>query len=82
MFDKFLSGVLVNKPPNVNILISSDHGNLEDLSTGGHTRNPVPLIVIGDLAHDFLSVNSIDEIFDAIFLNVFRINERENVDHI
>ena len=29
------------------ILITSDHGNLEDLSTRRHTANPVPLILIG-----------------------------------
>jgi hypothetical protein len=29
------------------IVISSDHGNLEDLSRRGHTRNPVPGLVIG-----------------------------------
>ena len=29
------------------IVISSDHGNLEDLSRRGHTRNPVPALVIG-----------------------------------
>jgi 2,3-bisphosphoglycerate-independent phosphoglycerate mutase len=29
------------------ILITSDHGNLEDLSTRGHTANPVPGLVIG-----------------------------------
>jgi len=28
-------------------LITSDHGNLEDLSDRGHTRNPVPGILIG-----------------------------------
>jgi hypothetical protein len=30
------------------ILITSDHGNLEDLSTRRHTLNPVPAILIGD----------------------------------
>ncbi len=30
------------------ILITSDHGNLEDLSTHRHTSNPVPAILIGD----------------------------------
>ena len=75
MFDEFLSGVIIDKSPNVNVLISSDHGNIEDLSTGGHTKNPVPLIFIGNLAGDFASVNSIDEIFNAIFLNVFNIND-------
>ncbi len=29
------------------ILLTSDHGNLEDLSTRRHTRNNVPLLVIG-----------------------------------
>ena len=31
------------------ILLTSDHGNLEDLSTHGHTRNPVPGLLIGAL---------------------------------
>ncbi len=29
------------------IVITSDHGNIEDLSQRGHTRNPVPTLVIG-----------------------------------
>jgi 2,3-bisphosphoglycerate-independent phosphoglycerate mutase len=29
------------------ILVTSDHGNLEDLSTRRHTTNPVPLLLIG-----------------------------------
>jgi bisphosphoglycerate-independent phosphoglycerate mutase (AlkP superfamily) len=29
------------------ILITSDHGNMEDLSTRHHTTNPVPGLVIG-----------------------------------
>lgn len=31
------------------IVISSDHGNLEDLSKRGHTLNPVPAILIGPI---------------------------------
>lgn len=30
------------------VLLTSDHGNLEDLSTRRHTANPVPLLLIGD----------------------------------
>lgn len=30
------------------ILLTADHGNLEDLSTRKHTYNPVPLLLIGD----------------------------------
>jgi hypothetical protein len=29
------------------IVITSDHGNMEDLSTRGHTTNPVPAVLIG-----------------------------------
>jgi 2,3-bisphosphoglycerate-independent phosphoglycerate mutase len=29
------------------IIVTSDHGNLEDLSTRRHTRNDVPLLIIG-----------------------------------
>lgn len=37
------------------IVISSDHGNLEDLSKRGHTLNPVPALSIGpaELRHQF-----------------------------
>jgi bisphosphoglycerate-independent phosphoglycerate mutase (AlkP superfamily) len=31
------------------IVLSSDHGNLEDLSTRGHTLNPVPGLLVGPL---------------------------------
>ncbi len=30
------------------ILVTSDHGNMEDLSTRGHTMNPVPGMMIGN----------------------------------
>ncbi len=30
------------------VLLTSDHGNLEDLSTRRHTTNPVPLLLIGN----------------------------------
>ena len=30
------------------ILITADHGNLEDLSTRKHTENPVPLLLVGE----------------------------------
>ncbi len=35
------------------IVLTSDHGNLEALGERGHTRNPVPTLVIGDASHEF-----------------------------
>jgi len=34
-------------PGQDTLIITSDHGNIEDLNTIGHTRNPVPFIVWG-----------------------------------
>jgi len=34
-------------------VLISDHGNIEDLSTKGHTRNPVPCIAIGSRHEEF-----------------------------
>ncbi len=28
-------------------ILTSDHGNIEDLGTRGHTRNPIPLVALG-----------------------------------
>jgi bisphosphoglycerate-independent phosphoglycerate mutase (AlkP superfamily) len=47
-FDQVLCGLLEAWDDDQGlILITSDHGNLEDLSTRRHTANPVPALVIG-----------------------------------
>lgn len=47
-FDAVLSGILQTRESNQNLIVlTSDHGNLEDLSQRGHTRNPVPALLIG-----------------------------------
>ncbi len=35
------------------VIITSDHGNLENLPERGHTRNKVPTVVIGRRRHEF-----------------------------
>jgi len=48
LFDQVLAGLLSTWEDEQGlVLITSDHGNLEDLSTRRHTRNPVPAILIG-----------------------------------
>lgn len=46
--DQVIAGLL-SMPPGAEelILLTSDHGNLEDLSTRHHTLNPVPLLLFG-----------------------------------
>ena len=48
MFDIVLGSLVRSWNGNEGlILITSDHGNLEDLSTRRHTQNEVPLLLIG-----------------------------------
>ena len=47
-FDEVLGGLLAAWDDEAGIiLVTSDHGNLEDLSVRGHTTHPVPALVIG-----------------------------------
>lgn len=46
-FDAFARAVVLNKPEDAHVLICSDHGNVEDLSTRSHTLNPVPVLMFG-----------------------------------
>jgi 2,3-bisphosphoglycerate-independent phosphoglycerate mutase len=47
-FDEFLSGYLESFDPATTLLmLVSDHGNIEDLSTKSHTRNQVGCILVG-----------------------------------
>lgn len=47
-FDQALAGLLAEWDDDQGlVLLVSDHGNLEDLSTRRHTANPVPCLVIG-----------------------------------
>lgn len=53
-FDSVLGGLLEAwDDASGLILITSDHGNLEDLSQRRHTRNPVPTFAIGDARYIF-----------------------------
>ena len=49
-FDAVLGGLLAAWNDENLILVTSDHGNLEDLSTRRHTSNPVPLLLVGNPA--------------------------------
>lgn len=46
------------------LLLSSDHGNCEDMETHIHTRNPVPLLLTGGGDVEYLSIDAIDQVHD------------------
>ncbi len=63
--DLFLAGINAEQK-DLSLLISSDHGNLEDKTTKSHSRNKVPLIAVGKEAYKFKNVNSIIDLSRAI----------------
>lgn len=53
-FDAVLAGVLDEWDDDAGlIVVTSDHGNMEDLSTRRHTLNPAPTLIIGRRAAEF-----------------------------
>ncbi|CAN5872819.1 metalloenzyme [soil metagenome] len=63
--DAFLSGVVTGLD-GVTLLITSDHGNLEDKTTRSHTTAPVPLLVIGPGAEFFREADSLLDVAPLI----------------
>jgi 2,3-bisphosphoglycerate-independent phosphoglycerate mutase len=64
--DEFFKGVFDHLDRDVTLVVASDHGNLEDISTTQHTRNPVPLLVCGSAVEAFIEIDSILGITPAI----------------
>jgi hypothetical protein len=53
-FDAMLRGIIDSLDADGTLLlVTSDHGNIEDLSTKSHTLNPVPLILYGAGGEEF-----------------------------
>ena len=65
VLDRFLVEIIENLKEGDTLVISSDHGNIEDLSIKTHTRNPVPLFVKGDTSA-FKKAASILDVTPAI----------------
>jgi len=53
--DRFLESAIAHLPEHVTLIVISDHGNVEDLSTKRHTLNKVPLLAVGTHAAAFAS---------------------------
>lgn len=49
-FDSVLGGVMDAMNDELLVLVTSDHGNMEDMSTRRHTAADVPVLVIGERA--------------------------------
>ena len=63
--DAFLGALADALPPDALLVVSSDHGNVEDVRAG-HTANPVPVLAIGAGREAFAEVRSITGVAPAI----------------
>jgi len=63
-FTLFFKELIKLAKNNFSVILTSDHGNCENMLTSQHTKNPVPLFVFGELAeYDYKKINSINEIY-------------------
>ena len=80
--EAFLTGIMENMNETDQLIVSSDHGNMEDLSTSYHTKNPVPTILYGKHSEKMRKrINSLTDIPKAIY-EIFGLNVRLSVDSI
>ena len=66
ILDRFLDALIGQAGEGVTVLVTSDHGNIEDSTTRLHTLNPVPLLAVGPAARRFRGVRDITGVTPAI----------------
>ncbi len=64
--DRFLGSLWDNIAADVTVVVSSDHGNIEDLTQGLHTLNPVPLLAVGPGAPAFRDARALADVAAAV----------------
>jgi hypothetical protein len=62
VLDGFVAAILENCDPRTTVVMTSDHGNFEDFTSGSHTKNPAVLCVFGPGCRAFCDVSAIDQI--------------------
>ena len=66
MLDRFFAGLLEEVRPTATVVMSSDHGNLEEIGLRLHSTNPVPLLVVGPGAESFRQAQAITDVAGGI----------------
>ena len=72
--DRFICTLQNEMCDDTIIVLCSDHGNIEDLTTSRHTDNPVPLLVYGKNAPDYIPVESITDVHGFIVDMMIKLN--------
>jgi 2,3-bisphosphoglycerate-independent phosphoglycerate mutase len=68
----FIETIVRGKEPQTTIVMTSDHGNFEDFTTGGHTKNPAALCAFGPGALYFDGITSLDQFPHALLRLLLR----------
>lgn len=66
LLDEFLHRLVEGLREGEGLLVASDHGNLEDLSHRGHTRNPVPILAFGSAVPAAGRIDSLLDVHPAL----------------
>lgn len=65
--DRFIGKVAdLIDPKETVLIVSSDHGNMEDLSNRDHSMNQVPVLIIGDLELRKVLHNHLNDLTDVL----------------
>ena len=64
--EAFLEGALEARTAETLLLITSDHGNFEDMGVKTHTFAPVPLVALGPGALEFANVTDLTGVAPAL----------------
>lgn len=65
--EKFIDGVIDSMDESDLLIITSDHGNSEDLSVDTHTKNLVPCFLYGNYDDSFLEIRELSDILPNIY---------------
>ncbi len=77
ILDRAIGGIVeAMEGTELAVFVTSDHGNLEDLSIQGHTRNPVPALVLGPLEARKRIIDPLRDLTDVApaILNYFQLS--------
>ena len=61
-FDRLLRAVVARRPPDLTVLVCSDHGNVEDLSQRRHTLHAVPMLGFGPGAEGVAALETLADV--------------------
>ncbi len=77
--DRLIGSLVAQRSESLTLVVTSDHGNIEDLSVKTHTRNPIPTMAFGPQARCFQSVVTLTDLYFAFFnaLDIKRFAEIE-----